>query len=87
MFKYYFAGSNPLEPWKERPNKEQLLGYKEEIDFCVTRILKSLSEITLSEKTEIENPVAKTKYDALTFTYKHQMWHNGQIALVKRIIK
>ena len=86
LFKYYFAGSSPLEPWKNRPNKKQLLEYRNEIDVGTNRILESLTENTLAEKTEIGNPVAKTKYEALTFLFKHQMWHNGQIAMIKRII-
>ncbi len=87
LFKYYFAGSNPLENRKNRPDKNQLLEYKSEIDLGSNRILEMLTEKTLTERTEIENPVAKTKYDALTFTFKHQMWHNGQIAMIKRIIR
>ncbi len=86
LFKYYFAGSNPLENWKNRPNKKQLLEYKNEIDLGTSRILKILTENNLTDQTEIGNPVAKTKYEALTFTFKHQMWHNGQIAMIKRII-
>lgn len=86
LFKYYFAGSNPLEIWKNRPNKNQLLKLRNEIDLATNRTLETLTENTLAERTEIGNPVAKTKYEALTFTFKHQMWHNGQIAMIKRII-
>lgn len=86
LFKYYFAGSNPLEDWKDRPNKDQLMEFKNEIDLATKLTLEMVTEKTLSEATEIGNPVAKTKYDALTFSFKHQMWHNGQIAMIKKII-
>jgi len=85
--KYYFAGSNPLAPWEARPDKKQLLKYKEIVDQGTNKSLAQLTEQELEEKTAINNPVAKSKYDALTFTFKHQMWHNGQIAMIKRIIK
>jgi len=87
LFKYYFAGSNPLANWNERPNKNQLLEIKKVVDMATSHALEELSEKNLTQKTEIRNPVASSKYDALTFTFKHQMWHNGQIAMIKRIIK
>lgn len=85
LFKYYFAGSNPKESWKNRPDKKQLLEFGKEIDIAAIQILELLTEKNLKEPTS-GNPVAKIKYDALTFTFKHQMWHNGQIAMIKRIV-
>ena len=87
FFKNYFAGSNPRDEWKARPNKVQLIEYKEEMDLATMQVLEGLAEKELKEAIELPNPVAKTKYDALTFTFKHQMWHNGQIALINRVIR
>ena len=70
----------------DRLDKDQLLNLKKEVDEVTNYAIDSLVEMNLKDKTEIINPVAKTKYDALTFTFKHQMWHNGQIAMIKRII-
>lgn len=86
FFKYYFAGSDPLVNWKNRPTKKQLLEFKKILDAATSLTLENLTESILTEGTEIGNPIAKTKYEALTFTFKHQMWHNGQIAMIKRII-
>ncbi|MEE9430723.1 MAG: DinB family protein [Melioribacteraceae bacterium] len=87
FLKYYFAGSNPTSKWINRPDAKQLLEFMEIVDKATFLTLEKLMESNLEEKTEIGNPVAKTKYDALTFTFKHQMWHNGQIAMIKRIIR
>lgn len=85
-FKNYFAGSNPKAEWTERPNKEILLVLFSEINNATNAALEIVTDTDLEEQTEIKNPIAKTKYDALTFTFKHQMWHNGQIAMLKRIM-
>jgi uncharacterized damage-inducible protein DinB len=49
-------------------------------------VVNMLQEDELEQSTLITNPVAKTKYESLSFAIKHQMWHNGQIAMIKRII-
>ena len=85
FFKFYFSGSNPNENWRDRPNKTELLVFLTEIDKSTRQTLEILTESQLEEETEVLNPIAKNKYDALTFTFKHQMWHNGQIAMIKRI--
>ena len=87
MLKYYFAGSNPLAHWKDRLSKDQLMSYFNQINEASLTLADQLTEEDLKQETEMKNPIAKTKYDALTFVFKHQMWHNGQIAMMKRIIK
>jgi|GEM_PF-1225666 len=85
--KYYFAGSDPKAQWPERPNQEDLLRLFSSTNTAIHRALDSIKENQLSEETVIKNPVGKTKYDALSFAFKHQMWHNGQIAMMKRILR
>ncbi|RPI15730.1 MAG: DinB family protein [Ignavibacteriae bacterium] len=36
------------------------------------------------EPTRMPHPIAKTKYEALTWNFRHEMWHCGQIAMIKR---
>ncbi|MBD3637058.1 MAG: DinB family protein [Crocinitomicaceae bacterium] len=86
-FKYYFAGSDPRADWKQRPGKEELMRHWNLLCNVCTEMIPLLNEPGLDSETEIKNPVAKTKYEALAFTFKHQMWHNGQIAMVKRILR
>ena len=66
--------------------KETLMSDLAIVDQVTLDVLAELEEDKLFEKTEQPNPVAKTKYDALMFCFKHQMWHYGQITMLKRIL-
>jgi hypothetical protein len=65
---------------------------KKQLDFmnlAAREVLLALSDDELDnrlEPTKFPHPVAKTKYEALTWAYKHEMWHCGQISMIKRII-
>ncbi|UKN02958.1 hypothetical protein K6119_05445 [Paracrocinitomix mangrovi] len=86
-FKYYFAGSQPNADWLERPGKEVLMKQLNFINNVCVEMIPLLNEAGLDAATEIKNPVAISKYEALAFTFKHQMWHNGQIAMCKRLMR
>ncbi|WP_282081241.1 DinB family protein [Aquimarina algiphila] len=84
--KYFEKDSDPLAYKDERPTREIIL---DSLSICnkeVLRIVKNITEEEFQQQTLIPNPVAKTKYESLSFAIKHQMWHNGQIAMIKRII-
>ncbi len=52
-------------------------------------IIGSLSEKELGdalEKTGINHPIAKTKYEAINWNIKHTLWHCGQLAILRRIL-
>jgi len=40
----------------------------------------------VEEPTKRKHPVAKTKFEAISWNIKHTMWHCGQIACIKRLI-
>ncbi len=85
FFSHYFAGSDPTAEWENRPKKDRLLRLFVLLNAKTNNLLDSLTDADLDDATCIANPIAKTKYDALTFCFKHQMWHNGQIAMISRI--
>jgi hypothetical protein len=31
-----------------------------------------------------EHPVAETKYEALSWSFKHEMWHSAEMEAIKR---
>jgi hypothetical protein len=66
----------------EKPKNEELLKLYKFIHLEISKI--KIEE--LNSATEIPNPSAKTKYDALMTLFKHQFWHNGQIAILNRIL-
>ena len=84
--KFYGPKSNPIDFKDEKPSKEELL---EIYEFTFSIILNNLENLThngLQVETEIPNPAVKTKYEALLWLSQHQSWHNGQIAMLKRVI-
>lgn len=84
---YYGPNSSPQLYMDEKPSNEELL---ELYDFIFELIYNEIDKIKieeLSNSTEVPNPSAKTKYEALTTLFKHQSWHNGQIAILNRLLK
>ncbi len=81
--------SNPLQIVGSSNPKE----LKEHLLFMQHKVIvniKSLSLLDLNkaveEPTKRKHPVAKTKFDAISWNIKHTMWHCGQIACIKRLI-
>ena len=80
---WYGMNSNPLDHLSDKPDSEEMITNLELIDRRGIELLNSLDEKELDEATLMENPVAKTKMEALFWAFKHRMWHSGQIALIK----
>ena len=83
---FYARGSDPAQ-LSEAPAHDILLANFKVIQTEANSVLDSLTEEKLDTPTEMENPVAKTKYEALTWSFKHHMWHGGQISTLKRVLK
>ena len=84
--RFYGMNSNPIENIKEKPSKDELIKLYEFGFKLISKGLDNLDESDLNKSTEIPNPAVKTKYQALMWLFKHQSWHNGQIAMLKRIL-
>lgn len=83
---FYEVGTSPTTALSDKPGTTQLKTDLQIVDSAVNNVLDNLSEQDLQNSTLLNNPVADTKYEALMWAIKHQMWHNGQIALMKRIL-
>lgn len=84
--KYYGPKSIPTDFKNEKPSMEKLI---EIFQFTSSIVLKNLETMTsndLEKNTEIPNPAVDTKYQALLLLSQHQSWHNGQIAILKRVL-
>ncbi|MGI9544502.1 MAG: DinB family protein [Cyclobacteriaceae bacterium] len=85
----YGMGSDPADHKDIKPSAEEL---REQLDFVnevAKNELRKLDERELDkalEPTRGTHPIAKTKYEALTWSFKHEMWHCGQISTLKRIL-
>ena len=87
FIRYYGPNSTPNLYLDEKPKSEELLNLYE---FIYELIFIEMSKIKIEELnnvTEIPNPSSKTKYEALMSLFKHQSWHNGQIAVLNRILR
>ena len=84
--KYYGPKSIPTDFENEKPSRERLI---EVYEFTASIIFENLENLTsndLEKDTEIPNPAVQTKYQALLLLSQHQSWHNGQIAILKRVL-
>jgi len=86
FIKFYGLKSNPSSHINEKPKNEKLKDIYIFIFELIWLELKKVKESDLNEKTEIPNPGANTKYEALMMLFKHQSWHNGQLAILNRIL-
>ena len=84
---WYTMGSNPGAEMSSKPSKTMLMEDLSFIDKLAFDTLDQISEEDLLTAPEEKNPMAVTKYEALMWSFKHQMWHNGQIAMIKRVLK
>ena len=82
--KWYSMGSRPGA--EGQPGKADLLQALEVVYQQVQKVLPHITDEQLEEGVASPHPVAKTKGQALLWCSHHQSWHNGQIALTKRIL-
>lgn len=84
--KFYGPKSNPLAFTNEKPSFETLMENYEFVYTTINKAITPLNENDLTTNTAIPNPSVKTKAEALNWLVQHQSWHNGQIAILKRIL-
>lgn len=86
FIKFYGPKSTPIEFQEEKPTHQELIELYEFVFDLILKELETLSTDSLLQPTEIPNPSAATKYDALITLFTHQYWHNGQIAILNRVL-
>jgi hypothetical protein len=55
-------------------------------EICIENLTK-LSDDILGDKLEpipFKHPVADTKYEAISWCFKHEMWHSAEMEAIKR---
>lgn len=86
LINMYKTGTSPEENLQKKPDKEELLIALRIIFRQVEVNLNSLPEDELEEVVKDGQPSAKTKREMLIWCSHHQMWHNGLISMLKRIL-
>lgn len=87
-FEVFGIGSNPKDYSGQFP-PEQLLNDLKTMQQAALNVVQSLTEEELSQPlapTKFPHPVAKLKTEAVNHSYHHTQWHNGQIAMLKRVL-
>ncbi|WP_422089852.1 DinB family protein [Tenacibaculum ovolyticum] len=84
--KFYGPKSNPNNFKSEKPSSEELLEIYDLTFVLILKGIKNLRAKDLQKETAVPNPAVKIKYDALLWLSQHQSWHNGQIAMLKRVL-
>ena len=84
--KFYGPNSNPIDFKNEKPTQKELLKMYDLMFSIIETEIEKLSEVDLEDNTVVPNPAVKTKYEALVWLSHHQSWHNGQIAVLRRVL-
>lgn len=82
----YRMGSQPDDQLEQKPGKAALLAG---LQLTFTKVMEGLTALTddaLDEEVASKHPLAKTKREVLSWCTHHQMWHNGQISMLKRLL-
>ncbi|MEM7038579.1 MAG: DinB family protein [Bacteroidota bacterium] len=82
----YGYGSNPMDGAK-RHSPDQLLSAFELVKEVGYEALAGLTEADLQGPPMRNNPGGNTVQETLLWSAQHQSWHNGQMALLARMLK
>jgi hypothetical protein len=82
----YKMGTDPTYNLQAKPDKESLLKALRIVYRQVDVTLNTLEPADLDQPTEVQHPVAGNKREVLSWCSHHQMWHNGTISIIKRIL-
>ena len=86
LISLYKRGTQAAEMLEEKPTKDSLLEVLKIIFNEVEKTLLELEPASLDEPVAVQHPVAKTRREVLSWCSHHQMWHNGIISLLKRVL-
>lgn len=81
---WYGMGSKPIDDLSKKPERDEMLNNMALVDQRTLEILENLNQEKLMEATIMDNPVANNKLEALFWSVKHRMYHNGQMAVIAK---
>ena len=80
----YGIGSKPDAEYELKPTKEELLAQLDGMMELFESALDDLDENDLDKDSVLKHPVYKTREECMDWTYLHETWHLGQIAMIRR---
>jgi hypothetical protein len=86
---FYGMGSAHRSVQKDLIPVKKLKEYLDLVQKVSIENLMKFTEENLSDQLEpipFKHPVAETKYEALSWSFKHEMWHCSEIEGIKRLL-
>lgn len=84
--KLYGIGTQPSGQMDDSPTPKTLIAHFDAIhEYCLKR-LDDIDENQLNEPTVVPHPIARTKYESLMWSFQHEIWHCGQISMIRRAL-
>jgi hypothetical protein len=84
--KHYAMGSTPEQNISDKPSIITMMDELYQVDKKAVELIEAMDESDLEEAPLRDHPVAKTRYESMMWSAQHQMWHNGQVAMIKSLI-
>jgi hypothetical protein len=82
----YGRGTSPSANWDIRPGKAELLDTANRLDAALREIVSGLSDADLAAPVSTFVPGVTHKLASLLFCGSHQMYHNGQLGLLRKAL-
>lgn len=82
----YGRGTSPRDHADMRPGKAELLDTATRLDAALRAIVSDLSDSDLATPVSTFVPGITNKLSALLFCGAHQMYHNGQLGLLRKAL-
>lgn len=84
--KRYGMGTSPNVKVEGSPEPDVLLSDFDKIHQYSLKRLDGFDQSTLYEPTVVPHPIAKTKYECLMWSFQHEIWHCGQLSILRRAL-
>ncbi len=85
----FTPGMTPDVVWELKPSPSEFMENLNKLNEVALSVLDTLKEIDLDaplEPTKFPHPLATTKWESLTWNFRHESWHAGQISMIKRVL-
>lgn len=86
---FFSRGGRPVAELPPELSPKNIIYHLDVINETAKEVLQQLTDAALDqplEPTSYPHPIAKTKYEALCWCFRHEMWHCGQISLLGRVL-
>jgi uncharacterized damage-inducible protein DinB len=84
--KMYGIDSDPSTAHEMQPTKAEFMDQLDGVLAATLKVLDSIDDSILGEEPAMKHPAYRTKGDILHWSYMHEAWHLGQVAMLRRVL-